>query len=173
MTGKVSLMRSPVDTVCGDPDCPKSLAFGTWVYYNAETQEAICIECAVKKGWTPKQRVNQLIRSLELREDIKALKRQRKIEMDALIMLKEKVDLHRLGERDGELEHRIMKTLDIVKDYLKTCGTEEEREALHKVFDVIRETQELQKEVREQVYRRLFLVEKKETRKQKKPAFAR
>lgn len=172
MTGdkveSVKLMRSPIDTQCGDPECKKPLPFGAWVYYNPQSGEAICPESAVKRGWTPKQRVKQLIKMLELREDIKALTKERKMEMDALILLRQKIDVHRLGEKDLELESQITKLMDTVQDYFRHCGTPKEKDALNKVFKVIRQTQELQKEVRDHVQSRLFLIKRKETAEKKK-----
>jgi len=162
----VKLMRLPIDTHCADKECEKTLPFGAWAYYNPEEMQAICIECGVKRGWSPKDRVNQLITRLELQEDIKTLRQQRKIEMDALYLLREKIDLHRLGERDVDLEQQIVDLMNLVKDYLQHCGSAPEKEALQKVFDAIRETQELQREVREQVENRLFLLDRREKKKE-------
>jgi len=164
--GTVKLMRCPIDTQCGS--CKEPLPFGAWAYYDSRSGEGICPECAVKRGWSPKERVKQLIKALELQEDIKALKEQRKIEIDALILLKKQIDLHRLGERDLELETKIIELMNTVDGYLKQCGTPKEKEALGKVFDVIRETQELQKEVRDRVQNRLFVLERKEAAIKKK-----
>ena len=161
----VKLMRLPIDTVCADKECGKALLFGTWAYYNPEEMQAICPECGIKRGWSPKDRVNQLITRLELQEDIKALRQQRKIETDALYLLREKIDLHRLSERDVVLERQIVDLMNLVKDYLQHCGSASEKEALQKVFDAIRETQELQREVREQIESRLFLLERRGKRK--------
>lgn len=165
----VKLMRLPIDTHCGDKECMKALPFGAWAYYDPDEMRAICPECGVKRGWSPKDRINQLITRLELQEDIKALRQQRKIEMDALYLLQEKIDLHRLGERDIEFEQQIVNLMNLVKDYLQHCGSASEKEALQKVFDAIRETQELQREVREQVESRLFLLDRRERKKEKAP----
>jgi len=153
--GVVKLMRSPIDTHCGD--CKKEIAFGIWVYYQTDSGDAVCVECGVKKGWTSKQRVNQIVTALELKEDIKALRKQSKIEADGLVMLKDKIDLYRLGERDPELEQQITKLISVVEDYLRQCASVPEKEGLSNVFKAIEECQELQKEIREQVERRLFL----------------
>lgn len=164
----VKLMRCPIDTQCGNHECKKDIPFGAWAYYDPRSGEAICPECAVKRGWTPKERVKQLIKALELREDVKALKEQRKIEADALILLKKQINLHRLGESDLELEKQIIALMNTVDSYLKQCGTPKEKEALDKVFDVIQETQELQKEVRTRIQNRLFVLKKKESTIKKK-----
>lgn len=160
----IKLVRSPIDTHCGDPECKKPLAFGAWAYFNPDSQEAICPECGVKRGWSSKQRVLQLITALELREDVRALRKERKCEADALFLLKKTVNLHRLGERDLELEQQILKLMATVQDYLSHCGIAQEKEALQKVFATIQETQELQRELREVLHNRLFLFEKEETK---------
>jgi len=164
--GTVKLIRCPIDTQCGG--CKEPLPFGSWVYYDSRSSEAICPECGVERGWTPKERIKQLIKGLEIREDLKVLKEQVKVETDALMLLKKQIGLHRLGERDLELEKQIIEMMNTVDSYLKQCGTPKEKEALAKVFDVIRETQELQKEVREQVQNRLFVLERKEAAARKK-----
>ena len=163
----VKLMRCPVDTSCGNPECKKDLPFGVWVYYNALESAAICIACAIERGWTPKQRVKQLMKALELREDIKVLRMQKKIEMNALVLLKQTINVHRLGERDLHLERQIVACMDTVQGYMQKIATPEEKEALNRVFEVIRETQELQKEVREHVHDHVFLIERREKRKNK------
>jgi len=155
----VKLMRCPIDTNC--VDCGDKLAFGVWVYYESQTGNALCIDCAVQRGWTPKQRVNQLIEKLELQEDIKALRKQRKSETEALLLVKQEIGLHEGAKRDLELEAQVVKLMQTVESYLKACGTPEEREALNNVFAVIRQAQELQKETRELIQSRLFLLEKK------------
>lgn len=158
MVGKVQLMRCPIDTICGD--CQKALVFGVWVYYNSETGDAICPECGVKRGWTSKQRVKQLIKALELKTDITALRRQRKIESTKLMMLKEQINMHKLGVRDLDIEKGIIELMDTVQDYLRQCGTEKEAEAFNQMFDVMRQNQELQKEVREEISTWMFLLGK-------------
>lgn len=164
--GTVKLMRAPIDTNC--VDCPKHLPYGVWIYYNPESEDALCIECGIKRGWMPKQRIKQLIKTLELREDIKALKLQRKQLLASLMQLKRQINIHKLGERDLVLEQQIVKLGDKVQDYLRVCGTAEEADALNKVFEVIRDTQEIQKEVREEVANRLFLVNQETEREKKK-----
>jgi len=164
--GTVKLMRSPIDTNCGS--CKEPIPFGAWVYYNPQSGEAVCPECAVQREWTPKERITQIMRTLELREDLKVLKEQVKIETDALILLKKTINLHRLGERDLQLETQIVELITTVQSYLNQCGTPKEKEAFDKLIDVIRETQELQKEVREHVQNRLFMLEKQTTARKKK-----
>jgi len=162
----VKLIRCPIDTQCGG--CGDSIPFGAWAYYDPRSGEAVCPECGVERGWTSKERIKQLIQGLEIRENLKVLKEQVKIETDALMLLKKQIDLHRLGERDLQLETQIIELMNTVDSYLKQCGTPKEKEALDKMFDVMRETQELQKEVREQVQNRLFVLERKEAAARKK-----
>ena len=164
--GIVKLIRCPMDTEC--TDCKKTIDFGVWAYFNEENQQTICVECGVKRGWTPKQRIQQIIKHLEMKEDIKALQKQRKILADTILLLQEKVEVHRFGEKDAELETQIIKLMAIVEDYLHHCGTISEKDGLQKVFEVIRETQELQHEVRERIQNRMFMIEKKETKLEEK-----
>lgn len=166
--GIVKLMRSPIDTHCGD--CEKELPFGIWVYYNTDSGDAVCVECGVKKGWTSKQRVTQIVTALELREDIKALRKQSKAEADALVMLQDKIDLYRLGERDPDLEQEIMKLMRVVEDYLKQCGSVNEKEGLAQVFDAIKDCQALQKEIREQIESRWVMMDRRAAKKKKAQA---
>jgi len=168
MPGKVQLMRCPIDTVCGD--CQKSLFFGVWVYYNADTGDAICPECGVKRGWTSKQRVKQLIKALELKTDIVALRRQRKIESTKLMILKQQINMHKLGERDLDIEKGIIELMDTVQDYLHHCGTEKEADAFNQMLNAMRQNQELQKEIREEINNWMFLIgkEKKKLKPEQK-----
>lgn len=165
-TESVKLMRSPIDTNCGD--CKRSLPFGVWVYYNPQSTSAICPECAVKRGWSPKHRVKQLIKNLELREDVKGLQMERKLLLDALMQLKRRIDIHELGARDLDIEKNIIKLMDTVRDYLKQCGTPKEKEAFDKIYDTIRENQELQRKIRDELHNRLFMIRKEEEALKKK-----
>lgn len=165
---EVKLVRLPVNATCADPGCKKSLPFGTWAFYHDDSETALCVDCAVKRGWSSKDRVNELMKKLELVEDIKALRKQRKVEADALIMIREQVNLHRLGERDADLEKQIETLIATVKDYFQKCATSEEKKALEQVERALRETYDLQKEVREQVQKRLFLIERTEQKRKNK-----
>lgn len=168
MVDEIKLVRVPIDAHCADSGCKRLLPFGSWAYYHAESEVAICPDCGAKRGWSSKERVNEIIKKMELQEDIKALKKQRKIEADGLFLLREKIDLHRLGERDLELEKQIVETTMLVQDYLRNCAGSEEKEALQKVRDVVQETQDLQKEVRNHVQSRLFLLERTEQKRKRK-----
>lgn len=161
--GKViKLMRCPIDTNCGD--CKMEIAFGQWVYFNPVSDTPLCVECGIKRGWTPKDRINQLIAAIELREDIKVLREEKKFLLSDLVRMKQQIDLHHLGEKDSVLEGQIVKLMTVVDDYIKHVATEPEKEALKKVFNVIRDTQEVQLEVREQVARGLILPRKQRRR---------
>ena len=159
MSEAVKLIRSPIDTNC--VHCPAKIPFGIWVYYEPTTGNAICITCATTKGWMSKERVNQLIKKLELQEDVKALRKQRKIETDALLLVRRELDLNEIMKKDRELEGQIVKLMQHVEEYLKAAGEKEEKKILKNVFDEIRRTQELQKEIRELVKDRLFLLERR------------
>jgi hypothetical protein len=167
MSGEVKLVRLPLSTKCAGPECGKPLPFGAWAHYHPDTQQAICIECGVKRGWTDKDRANNIIKKLELQEDIKALRERKKIEANALYLLKEQIDLHRLGERDLDLEKQILELQSRANEYLQKIATSEEKTTFKQFKNTIEEAQKLQKEIREQVESRYFLLERKE-RKQKR-----
>lgn len=155
----IKLMRSPIDTNC--LDCRISLAFGIWIYYNAETGDAICIKCGSKRGWSSKQRVKNLIKKLELQEDIRTLRSQRKLELEKLLVQRREISIIDLAARDVEIEQQILDLMDSAKDYLSHVGSPEERSALEGLFKEIRKNQELQKEIREIIHTREFFIERK------------
>ena len=167
MSGEVKLVRLPLSTKCADPECGKPLPFGAWAHYNPDAEQAICIECGVKRGWSDKDRANNIIKKLELQEDVKALRERKKIEANALYLLKEQIDLHRLGERDLDLEKQILELQSRANEYLQKIATPEEKASFQQFRNTIEEAQKLQKEIREQVESRYFLLERKE-RKQKR-----
>ena len=170
MSEAVKLIRSPIDTNC--VHCPSKIPFGVWSYYEPTTGNAVCVECATTKGWMSKERVNQLIKKLELQEDIKALRKQRKIETDELLLVRREFDLHEVSRKDRELEGQIVKLMQHVEEYLKSCGEKEEKKILKNVFDEIRKTQDLQKEVRELVKDRIFLLKKRKRKMDLATTFA-
>ena len=162
---EIKLARVPINTFCADEKCGKPLPFGTWVHWHADSKKAICIECGTKRGWTDKDRANNIVKKLELREDIKALRKRQTVEADALFLLREQVDLHRLGERYLDLERQIIAVLSKVQSFLEKVATAEERKALQSVVDEVHVMQELQKEIQEQLESRLFLLERAERKK--------
>jgi len=162
----LKLIRLPIDTTC--EDCDKKLPFGAWGYYHEQTQTAICPDCGTERGWSSKERVNGIIKKLELQEDIKALKKQRKVEADALYLLREQIDLHRLGERDLEVEQKIVEMTNLIQDYLRSFGSPEEKKLFQQVQESVRNSQDLQKEIRSAVQSRLFLLERFEQERKKK-----
>ncbi len=164
---KVDLVRVPIDVAC--TDCGKKLPFGAWAYFNADSEQAICVECAARRGWASKDRVKDIIIKLELQEDIKALKKERQVWANALHLLKEQTDLHRLGERIIDLEKQATNLMGKVQSYFQKCAGPEEKKILQQVCEELREVSELQKEIREHLESRLFLLERKE-RKQKRKA---
>jgi mannose-6-phosphate isomerase class I len=124
----VVLMRIPIDTNCGVAGCHKKIAFGTYAWYCPDSNETICILCGTKRGWTYKERVKQILKKLELEEDISALKKQRKMEIETLKFVREEIDLHNLGKNDLELEKRIMTLTNRAQEYLEKLATSEEKE---------------------------------------------
>jgi len=169
MSEAVKLMRSPIDTNC--VHCPTKIPFGVWCYYEPHEGNAICIECGTKKGWTSKERVNLLIKKLEIQEDIKALRKQRKLETEALLTIQRQVNLHEIGEGNLKLEGQITKLMARADEYLRACGSEDEKKTLKTVFEEIRKAQELQKKIRNLIRDRIFMLEKKKRRVDMQLAF--
>lgn len=165
----IQLMRCPKETECANHDCGAVIPFGAYAYVNSDTKAALCLECGVKRGLSSKDRAKQIVAYLELREDIKALKDEKKVQSDALVLLKQQVDLFRLGERDLDLEKQILSLLKVAGDYLRQgVASQNEKDALNKVSNTIREAQELQREIRDQVDRRLFWFKTAEKKLKKK-----
>lgn len=167
MSEAVELMRSPIDTNCGD--CKGEINFGQWCYYEPATGNALCVDCSVQRGWSPKQRVDQLIKKLELQEDVKALTKQWQIETEALLLIRREMDVREIDKKDKELEGQIIKLMASVDSYLKSCGDKGEEKALKNVFDEIRRAQDLQREVREIIRNRLFLLERRKRKMKQVP----
>jgi len=167
----IQLMRSPKETICCNRDCGAVISFGAYAYVNSDTKEALCLECGVKRGLSSKDRAKQIVAYLELREDIKVLKDERKILADALVMLKQQVDLFRLGERDLDLEKQILSLSKLAEDYLRNnLASDEEKAALQQLLDAIEDSREMQREIRDQVERRLFWLKSMESKvKKRKP----
>ena len=162
----IKLMRSPVDTEC--LDCGESVDFGVYTHFNGETGEAICIECGVKRGWTDKARVKQLIKKLELQTDIKALVGFRTIELRTLNQLKTKIQIYKLAEKHHDLEQKVLVVLETVTAYLKQCGDAQEKEFFEKMFDALHDVQDLQNVVQREVENRLYMVDRSELRERRK-----
>lgn len=168
MVGEVKLMRLPINTKCADKDCGKPLPFGTWAHYVKDSKEAICIECGAKRGWTDKDRANNIIKKLELQEDVKALREHKKRLSKEVFLMQERVDLHRFGERILDLEKQSINIMAQVQSYFQHCATPEEKVSLQRVCDELQGNTELQKEIREQLESRLFLLERAERKPGKK-----
>jgi hypothetical protein len=162
-------MRSPKETVCCNRECGAAIHFGAYAYVNSDTKEALCLECGVKRGLSSKDRAKQIVAYLELREEIKALKDEKKVQGDALVLLKQQVDLFRLGERDLDLEKQIMSLSNLAKDYLRSnLASDEEKVALQQLLDAVEDARELQREIRDQVERRLFWLKSAESKAKKR-----
>jgi hypothetical protein len=162
-------MRSPKDTKCCNRDCGVAIPFGAYAYVNSDTKEALCLECGVKRGLSSKDRAKQIVAYLEFREDIKVLKDEKKVQGDALVMLKQQVDLFRLGERDLDLEKQILELSKLASDYLRSnLASDEEKAALKQLLAAIETARELQREIRDQVERRLFWLKGLESKMKKR-----
>jgi hypothetical protein len=157
-SNEIKLMRVTEDTEC--KDCNKKLPFGTFAHFHEETETAICVDCGVKRGWENKDVVKSIIKKLELQKDIKALAARRKVYSEALAMMKEKIDLHLLGEQDKELEDDIVKLMTKVKEYINNVASKKEKEALADLFKTIDDTKKTQKVIREIIRSRYFLMER-------------
>jgi hypothetical protein len=167
----IQLMRSPRETKCCNRECGAAISFGAYAYVNSDTNEALCLECGVKRGLSSKDRAKQIVAYLELREDIKVLKDEKKVQGDALVMLKQQVDLFRLGERDLDLEKSILSLSKLASDYLRSnLASDEEKAALQQLLGAVEDAREMQREIRDQVERRLFWLKSAESQvKKRKP----
>ena len=156
----IKLMRIPINTNCADPKCNKHINMGAYAYFLPETNDTICIECGTKRCWTSKQRANLIVQELEIREDLKALKKQRKIDSEDLLHLKEQIDLYKLELREFAIEKQAIKLITLIDDYLKNVGSPAEKALFDKAVKTIEECRDLQKEVKEQVDARLFMLDR-------------
>ena len=162
---EIKLMRIPIkDIKC--QDCKKDLPFGTYGHYLIGTSLAICTDCGSSKhGWTDKERVANIVKVRELKEDIKALRKLRTQEADALYLIQEKVDIHRFAERFNDLDRLIHQSLDTVQTYMDKVATDQEKAAFLEMYATIKTTQETRKVIQEELEARLFLLERSERKK--------
>jgi len=156
----IKLMRIPINTNCADPKCNKLINMGAYAYFLPATNDTMCIECGTKRGWTSKQRATLIVQELEIREDLKALKKQRKIDSEDLLHLKEQIDLYKLELREFAIEKQAIKLITLIDDYLKNVGSPAEKALFDKAVKTIEECRDLQKEVKEQVDARLFMLDR-------------
>ncbi len=164
VNNEIKFTRVPIkNAVCGD--CKRPVSWGVWAHYQESTGEVVCQSCGLKRGWQEKDIANYILKKRELQEDLKALRSRIKIEGDALYLLTEKVDLTRFGERYLDLERQIHKSLDSVQSFIEKVATPEEKTALRKVYDVTDETRQVQKEIKEELDMRLFLIQRAERKK--------
>ena len=165
--GEIKFMRIPISGVKCE-DCGKDLPFATWAHFQSDSKKAVCVDCGAKKGWTDKERATLLIKKLELQEDIKALRTRQKTETAILFRLTQEIDIRQLGKRWEVLEAQLHITMDTVQSYLDKIATREEATALQQVKEIVKETQETLKEIREELEMRLFLLDRS-ARKKKYP----
>ena len=168
MAGKIiDLAQVGKDTKCANKDCLNIIPFGTFGFVNSETGEALCLDCGAARGFTTKARVKMLLATKELKQTIKLLKAEEKTRLDAIAMLDQKIDLTRLGERDVEIENKIVALTELTSKYFREgIGTAEEKAMRDAVMKVIEELRELQLEIRDRVENGLYGYENKPKEKQ-------
>ena len=160
---EIKLTRVPVDVRCCAEGCGKSLPFGTWAHFNADTGAAICVECGAKRGWTDKARAVSAVKMLELKEDIKSLRKRYKIEAEGLYLLEEKIDLHQVTQNYQELEARVNGALSQLQGYLtEGIASPHEAEILRGLEQKIHELQDVAGEIKREFDNRLFLLDRAE-----------
>lgn len=151
-------------------DCNKTLHFGEYVYYQQEDNLAICISCGTKKGWSDKDRASKLVEKLELQEEIKALRERKNIETDALHLIRQQVDLHRFGENFLTVSKQVSTLVNQIQSYLNTgVASAEEKELLKKSWKTLDDTLEVQKEIKEAIEAKIYLIRQYGKKKRKLP----
>jgi hypothetical protein len=169
----IKLMRIPINTNCAIPECNKKISMGAYAYFIPDTNDTICIECGTKRGWTSKQRATMIIQELEIREDIKALRKQRQIDSNELLHVKEQTDLFKLEMREYDLHKQAINLIALIDDYLKKCGSAPAEKAMFdKAVKAIQGSVNLQKEVKQEIATRLFLLERVGLKRKKKGLIA-
>jgi len=162
-------MRIPINTNCADSERNKKINMGAYAYFMPDTNDTICIECGTKRGWTSKQRATQIIQELEIREDIKALRKQRQIDSNELLHIKEQTDLFKLEMREYDLHKHAIGLINLIDDYLKKCGSAPAEKAMfEKAVKTIQDSINLQKDVKQEISMRLFLLERAGVKRKKK-----
>lgn len=154
----IKFERVTDDTVC--LDCGKSLPYGTWAHFHADSGRAICIECGVKRGWSDKSIASLSVKSLELRKELAALRRRIRVESDGLGLIEEKVALCQIGEGYKELEVQITATMAKLESYFGAVATPEERVVLQGLERSIHELQDLALSIKQEIDTRLFWLDK-------------
>jgi hypothetical protein len=152
--------RVTEDTKC--LDCGKSLPFGAWAHWHADSGQAICGDCGVHRGWTDKSLASLSVRLAELKADVVSVRKRYKIEVEGLYLLEEKVDLHQLAESYIELEKRINGAIAKLESYLNAVATSEEKCKLMILEKEINELQDLALEISNEFKSRLFLLDRAE-----------
>jgi hypothetical protein len=159
----IKLDRLTFDTAC--LDCGKELKFGVYAHFHEASGQAVCVECGAKRGWTDKARATSSVKMLELKEDIRALRKRWKVESEGLYLLEEKVDLHKLAATYTELEKQITATISKLESYLNAVATPEEKTILLGLERGIHELQDLALEIKKEFETRLFLLDRAERRR--------
>ena len=156
----IKLDRVTFDTEC--VDCTKKLPFGTYAHFHADSGQAICVECGAKRGWTDKARASTTVKMLELKEDIKSLRKRFKVEAEGLYLLESTVDLHQVAQNYVELDRQINGALAKLSSYLESVATPEEKRILEELAKGIRDLQDIAQEIKKEFENRLFLMDRAE-----------
>jgi len=158
----IKLDRITFDGKC--VDCGKSLPFGTYAHCH-ESGNAICVECGVIRGWTDKARAMATVKLMEIKEDIKALRKRYKIEAEGLHLLEQKVDLHKVTANYQAIELQITTTIAKIESYFHAMGSmasAEEKAVLDSLSKELPQLQDLLLEIKKEFDTRLFLMDRAE-----------
>ena len=155
----IKLDRITFDGKC--LDCGKPLPFGTYAHCH-ESGNVICVECGIKRGWTDKARALATVKLMELKEDIKALRKRHKIEAEGLHLLEQKVDLHQVTQNYKAIELQVTTTISKLESYLNSVATDQEKAILQSLEMEIPQLQDLLLEIKKEFDTRLFLMDRAE-----------
>lgn len=170
--GAIKFDRAPADVSCcaRDHQGDRTIPFGVHCYLNPETQQAVCSDCGEKRQWSHKDRIKKIMGATEIQCDIKALKKEKKALIDAVLLLKKEVNIYRIAEQNKELEKQKQELFAVVRDFIdKGIATKDEKLMVQRVFNTIAKIEERQEEMKEEVsnYLRFHVIT--EDKKKKKP----
>jgi len=165
----IQFMRLPIKEMDCEA-CKKKLLFGEYVFYQQEENIALSSECGAKRGWSDKNRASKLVEKLELQEEIKALRERKRIETDALYLVRQQVDLHRFGENFLTISTQVSKLVTQIESYLNTgVASADEKAFLKKSWKALDDTLEVQKEIKEAIEAKIYLIRQYGKKKRKLP----
>jgi hypothetical protein len=152
--GVVKFDRAPADVRCCSTihEGPRLIPFGVHCYLNVETQQAVCSDCGDKLAWSQKDRIKKIIGAKEIQHDIGALKKERKTLVDAVILLKNEVNIYRIAEQNKELEQQKQAAINMIGDYLgRGIATNEEKLMFQRFIVFLHKTEARQAEMKDEV----------------------